>query len=75
MVWTEVSWLLAAVAALFLLVLLIAIFADQILGADTRSYPRFYRRSLPDNAELSDEDRLKAMHRFARGHGANDSQG
>jgi len=70
MVWTEVSWLLAAVATVVILVPLIAILFTQIRGPDA-TLPRVYHRGLPDDAELPDGDRIKAMHRFAleRGEG------
>jgi hypothetical protein len=67
MVWTEVSWLLAAVAAVLILVALVAIVLTEITRPKT--YPRVYGRRLPDNAELRDEDRLRAIRRFARERG------
>lgn len=71
MVWTEVSWLLAAVAVLFLLVLLFAILSEQIWGSDLGRLTRIHRRRLPENADISDGDRRMAMRRLADERAAN----
>ena len=59
MVWTEVSWLLAAVAGFVVLVAFVAIFLTE-LGRSDRGLLRAGRR-LPDNADLSDDERRVAM--------------
>ena len=60
MVWTEVSWLLAAVAGFVVLVAFVAIFLTE-LGRSDRGSLRAGRRRLPDNADLSDDERRVAM--------------
>jgi hypothetical protein len=51
MVWTEVSWLLAAVAAVIILVALVAILLTEIRRPAVSRFSRLDRRRLPGNAD------------------------
>src|SRR5690606_3854031 len=64
--WVEGIWLLVAVVVLVALVPLIALAIRTELNADRRARGRLPGTPrLPDNAELSDDERREAMRRFS----------